>query len=174
MDLRMPVLGGVEAAGLLRANSRLKQIPLVAMTASIMGRPERLLENGLFDKILHKPVRFDQLFTTLALFLKTQRESSSPEGLDLFSEPLVKPSPAAFSRLKPLEDSFPLVLQNQNFDEIAQFGQQLATLAQELGIKLLEDYGRNLLFLVQVFEIGQLTKRLADFPHLMAKLRDAP
>ncbi|OGG96859.1 MAG: hypothetical protein A2527_00325 [Candidatus Lambdaproteobacteria bacterium RIFOXYD2_FULL_50_16] len=174
MDLRMPVLGGEEAATQIRANSRLKGIPLVAMTASIMGRPERLLENGLFDEILHKPIRFDRLFITLARFLKAKVEPEVAKGPSFLEAPTKNPGTRALNRLKPLENSYPSVLEGQNFDQIAQFGRRITEIAFDLGIKPLEDYGRNLLFLVQVFEIGQLNIRLKEFPLIMAKLREAP
>jgi two-component system, sensor histidine kinase and response regulator len=65
MDLQMPVMDGLQATRAIRANPRLKDLPIVAMTASVMaGDRDRCLEAGMNDHV-SKPVSIDQLMSAL-------------------------------------------------------------------------------------------------------------
>jgi signal transduction histidine kinase/CheY-like chemotaxis protein/HPt (histidine-containing phosphotransfer) domain-containing protein len=69
MDLQMPVMDGLQATRAIRGIDRLKQLPIIAMTASVMaGDRDRCLEAGMNDHI-SKPVSIEQLMTTLARWL---------------------------------------------------------------------------------------------------------
>lgn len=70
MDLRMPVMNGYEAAAIIKADTKLKAIPLIALTASAMGKDlEKVSEFG-FDGYLRKPVIIDDLIEELSKHLK--------------------------------------------------------------------------------------------------------
>jgi PAS domain S-box-containing protein len=57
MDVQMPVLDGVEASRIIKANPDWRHIPIVAMTAHAMkGDKERFLEAGMDDYVA-KPIR---------------------------------------------------------------------------------------------------------------------
>ena len=62
MDLRMPVLGGVEATRRIRRlGGRAAEAPIVAMTANVMqGEQERLLQAG-FDAYIGKPIDIEDI-----------------------------------------------------------------------------------------------------------------
>ena len=63
MDLSLPLLGGIEAAMLLKVDPRTRKIPLIALTA----HGDRLSEARAagFDAFLTKPCPSDQLLATL-------------------------------------------------------------------------------------------------------------
>lgn len=62
MDIRMPVMNGVEAARRIRSGRRHEQTKLIALTASsFMQDKEQLLSEG-FDDYLRKPFRTPDLF----------------------------------------------------------------------------------------------------------------
>jgi two-component system, sensor histidine kinase and response regulator len=66
MDMQMPVMDGIEATRLIRADSRFDKLPIVAMTANAMAADrERCLEAGMNDHI-PKPIDPDQLFGALS------------------------------------------------------------------------------------------------------------
>jgi CheY-like chemotaxis protein len=57
MDVQMPAMDGITALGLLQADERTKNIPVVAVTSYAMkGDRERLLAFGFVDYI-SKPIR---------------------------------------------------------------------------------------------------------------------
>jgi signal transduction histidine kinase/CheY-like chemotaxis protein len=70
MDIQMPVMGGLEATVLWRAQEKLtgKHLPIIALTASAMhGDEERGLAAGL-DGYLTKPINSAELYQTLARY----------------------------------------------------------------------------------------------------------
>ena len=61
MDVSLPVLNGLDATRLIKAEARLAHIPIVAVTAHAMqGDRERALEAGC-DDYLSKPIDEDEL-----------------------------------------------------------------------------------------------------------------
>jgi len=70
MDLQMPVMDGFTATKLLRADPRLQNLPIIAMTAhALVEERERCLEAGMNDHV-SKPIDPDALFATLARWVK--------------------------------------------------------------------------------------------------------
>jgi two-component system sensor histidine kinase/response regulator len=70
MDMQMPVMDGVEATRVLRADPRFQNLPIIAMTANAMASDRILcLEAGMNDHIA-KPIDPDQLFGVLLRWIK--------------------------------------------------------------------------------------------------------
>lgn len=56
MDIQMPVMDGLEATRILKADDATREIPVIALTALAMeGDEERILEAG-FDGYIAKPI----------------------------------------------------------------------------------------------------------------------
>jgi len=69
MDIRMPVMGGVEAAGRLRQIPAFAEIPIIALTASVDAEAsEQHIAAGCTEQ-LSKPIQSKELFETLAKYL---------------------------------------------------------------------------------------------------------
>ncbi len=65
MDMQMPVMDGVTATREIRKIARLKQVPIVAMTANAMEQDrQRCLESGMNDVVV-KPIDPSQLWKVL-------------------------------------------------------------------------------------------------------------
>ena len=61
MDIQMPVMDGLEATRIIKADSRTKGIPIVALTSYAMkGDRERVLKVGC-DEYISKPVDIREL-----------------------------------------------------------------------------------------------------------------
>jgi two-component system, sensor histidine kinase and response regulator len=77
MDIQMPVMDGLTATKLIRADPRFRDLPIVAMTAhALRGDREKSLDAGLSDHIT-KPISCDQLTESLLKWIpvSTVRES---------------------------------------------------------------------------------------------------
>ena len=75
MDCQMPVMDGYAATRALRRRPGLQALPVIAMTANAMvGDREKALEAGMNDHVA-KPVRSDELFATLARWVRVGREA---------------------------------------------------------------------------------------------------
>jgi PAS domain S-box-containing protein len=70
MDMQMPVMDGIEATRILRANPRYQTLPIIAMTANAMASDRELcLEAGMNDHIA-KPIDPEQLFGVLLRWIR--------------------------------------------------------------------------------------------------------
>jgi PAS domain S-box-containing protein len=69
MDMQMPVMDGLQAARLIRENTAIKQIPIIAMTANASERERALcIEAGMND-FISKPVNPDVFYQMIAQWL---------------------------------------------------------------------------------------------------------
>jgi PAS domain S-box-containing protein len=70
MDMQMPVMDGIEATRIIRADPEHKSLPIVAMTANaLVSDREICLQAGMNDHIA-KPIDPDQLFGVLLRWIK--------------------------------------------------------------------------------------------------------
>ena len=68
MDIQMPEMDGLEATTLIRSDSAIAHIPIIAITAlALPGQADQFLKAG-FDEYLVKPVRFKLLIETIQKF----------------------------------------------------------------------------------------------------------
>lgn len=82
LDLQMPEMDGYETVGHIRRESRLAEIPVIAMTAHAMsGDRERCLEAGMNDYIA-KPIDRENLLGVINHWLEADRPDL-PYGLNL-------------------------------------------------------------------------------------------
>ena len=69
MDVQLPRMSGLEAAGVLKGDPQTQQIPVVAMTAyALRGDREKILESGC-DGYVSKPIDTRTLPGVLAEYL---------------------------------------------------------------------------------------------------------
>ncbi len=81
LDLRMPVLGGLDAVPRLRALPHGRLLPIVAVSASVLGFDQNEAIAAGCNAFLPKPVQESQLLETLGRLLRlewTARESTAP------------------------------------------------------------------------------------------------
>ena len=70
MDCQMPILDGYEATKLIRKIEKLKNLPIIAMTANAMqGDREKCIDSGMNDYIA-KPLDFNTFYGTLVKWVK--------------------------------------------------------------------------------------------------------
>lgn len=70
MDMQMPVMGGLEATQLVRANPHLLELPIIAMTANAsLSDKEACLNAGMNDYVT-KPIDPDLLYRALIRWVK--------------------------------------------------------------------------------------------------------
>jgi two-component system sensor histidine kinase/response regulator len=82
MDMQMPVMDGVEATRILRADPRYAKLPIVAMTANAMASDREIcLDAGMNDHIA-KPIDPDQLFGVLLRWIHRPGHDGGTPPLD--------------------------------------------------------------------------------------------
>jgi len=80
MDVQMPVMDGITAAGLIRAMDGARgQVPIVAVTADAMPEQVAKCLAGGIDAHISKPLRPEQLFLAIDEALSRPRGAASPD-----------------------------------------------------------------------------------------------
>ena len=100
MDVQMPVMDGYQATKLLRKSNRLKDLPVIAMTAHAMASDKaKSLEAGMVQHIT-KPIDPYELFSALLAWIKPENITLS-KSISLKKEPENKSGPVYFPEKMP-------------------------------------------------------------------------
>ena len=70
MDIRLPGVDGVEALGQLKADATTRDIPVMAMTASVMTSDRRRITDAGFDGYQGKPIKVKEFIAAVAQILE--------------------------------------------------------------------------------------------------------
>jgi CheY-like chemotaxis protein len=73
MDIRLPGTDGVEALGLLKAEASTCDIPVMAMTASVMTEDRQRVTSAGFDAFQGKPIRLKEFLAAVEQLLDRRR-----------------------------------------------------------------------------------------------------
>ncbi|MCP4344836.1 MAG: response regulator [Desulfobacterales bacterium] len=178
MDLRMPIMNGYEATSQIRNDEELKNIPVIALTASGMKEDKEKSKQSGFDAFLTKPVQRSDLFRELSNYMKhskteqifvkpEQREKTS----DISSEILEK-LPEIVDRL---ENEYMVLWKSASetgfFDNIEEFARQIKEFGEECLLEILQQYGNDLSIQVSSFDIENINVMLDSYPGLVKKIR---
>lgn len=172
MDLRMPVMDGYEAATILKNDERLKNIPLIALTASVMGKDLEKVSKYGFDGYLRKPVILDDLIEELAKYLKYQflhndiKEEKNNKIIDLEKLKVV------VNKLEnELKQEWLNIKDGGDFSLIEEFAIKLNELALKEEIYLLDDYSKELIKNVESFDIEKVDYLMNTYLELIENLK---
>jgi CheY-like chemotaxis protein/HPt (histidine-containing phosphotransfer) domain-containing protein len=87
MDLQMPDMDGYKVTRCIRADRSFAQLPIIAMTAdAVSGVREACLAAGMND-YLTKPIKFDELYSTLARHIRAKLGENAEVLTPLPAEP---------------------------------------------------------------------------------------
>lgn len=168
MDIRMPVMDGMEACKAIKTTPATAHIPCVAVSASIkLGNPKNKIPEN-FDEYILKPVVLDQLFDILFKYLKPNRvnintptvtanavasdepEKEWPKELKLFAENELLPK-------------YHRIMKTQLVDEMEDYGKQLIATGQRFNVVLLANLGRKLIEYADIFDVDRLIQTMHEF-----------
>lgn len=97
MDLKMPEMDGDEATRLIRRKHG-SELPVVALTASVLTVDRSKLMKSGFSEVLMKPLKPAEIFATMAEFLDLSYQTKEEESNE------DEPEGSAFARLSELPD----------------------------------------------------------------------
>jgi signal transduction histidine kinase/CheY-like chemotaxis protein len=174
MDIRMPVLDGIEATKQIGRDEATRGIPVVALTASVMEKERDSLMAMGFAGFLDKPVTEDAFFRELKRFIghaarqdepqETPASDLTPARIDLF--------PQILERLEnECMQNWTAIRKTLFFDEIDDFAREVSDLGDVHALAILSRYGTDLSAHVKAFDVEQVNSALSLYPQIVAKLK---
>lgn len=176
MDIKMPVLGGLEATKRIRENPESNSLAVLAMTASLSREDESGIKE-LVDGFLIKPVKQSVLIEALAAHMPY---TLSQEALDEGGKS--QKSSALQGRTSPerrdelisiLQDKKQLVehlFRNQMITRIRGFGAEMSALGIEFESESLADWGKRLEEHARAFQVDRMNALLSSFDKLLQEI----
>jgi signal transduction histidine kinase/CheY-like chemotaxis protein len=173
MDLKMPVIDGFEATRLLKEDAELHDIPVIAISASVMKAVEEQIEERGFAGYLRKPTSRARLLGELRRFLDTE-QSDAPAPQPEADAPAtaraedISELEALVEKLEQdVKPQWEGLRKRQPVDETKRFAEGLIELGSQHGAAQLNELGETLLAALDSFDIAGMRKSLNEFPDLI-------
>lgn len=164
MDIRMPVMDGYQAAQLIKQQFD-KELPIIALTASVMKDEHERLKNVNFDGYLRKPVSRHDLFSAMAKFLEyypiSSKVTPSPKITLSASEQEVLPD--VLKKLEKMTAQWQVIQANNNISGIKKFANDLTGIAEQYHFDPLLRYANQLLEKITAFDVEGIKVLLDSF-----------
>jgi CheY-like chemotaxis protein/two-component sensor histidine kinase len=178
LDMRLPGIDGYEVSRMIKKEPTLKDIPLIAYTASVSSI-SKIESSSDFDDFLYKPIKRNDLFAILKKFLKYKIDesinqhtmTSNTENLIIRAE-LPEELPKV---LEILNDRFvpewSKIKDTLILFKIAHFADDLKKMAIEYKFNYLINYSGKMKEYVDMIEIESIRAQLYKFPDIIEKLK---
>ncbi|MDM8559226.1 PAS domain-containing protein [Candidatus Parabeggiatoa sp. HSG14] len=174
MDIRMPEMDGYEATKRLKDNPNTANIPVIALTASVVALDEKhKIETRGFNGYLAKPVNIFELLNELSNYLKhTINEAVVPQTTEID----YTINPAEIANLPELQNQIrqevrPLLEEVETAMEmgmVAELAEKMIQLGKEYNIPAFIQYGESLKESSETFEIDYIQMALEGLPALLS------
>ncbi len=174
MDLRMPVLGGEETAERMRQKRDWQQIPIIALTASVLETELNQLKERGFDGYLRKPIERMDLLHEVARFLPAQQVDATTEESSqpccLFHS--VAQKRHLEERLEGFDHEAKQIREQGDLSLFDSFVEQLMLLNTPYRFELLTDYCTRLRLAIEGVDLKEVYALLGDFSQLVEAVRN--
>ncbi len=174
MDVRMPVMDGVQATRLIKADEELKDIPIIVITASAMQSEEAALK-PICDGFLRKPISRSELAGQMRHFFAVKAEGRVAEQKQSTAAVSMATDPARLADLLPQlqrsKATWKNLIHAPLVSEVEYFGRDLLQLAREYQNGELHDYAGKLTAYASQFDMVSMENTLNEFETLYEDLR---
>ncbi|MFW5443199.1 MAG: response regulator, partial [Methylococcaceae bacterium] len=170
MDIRMPVMDGYKAAKEIKLFS---EVPIVALTASVMTDEFERLKSNDFDGYLRKPVLKKALFNELCKFLPFEEKVAikfNNEQDELLNDDEVEILPVALVKLTKLKEQCRSLSNTNNISDIKIFAYSVLEIVKQYPIKVIKDFAGKLIEQLDSYDIGAIKRSLNHYPVLIKQL----
>jgi two-component system sensor histidine kinase EvgS len=172
-DIQMPVMDGFELLKKLKANELLKQIPVIAYSASVMKERKEQILNSEFAGLLIKPVQIREIYSELIKHLAYRNEKlanpSTQEIPDGKYDAIIDLDELKNLLLTQYTDTWKTFKDRQPLNQITDFGKQLLALGKKHNAELLAEYSNALLTAADTFDIEGIIRLIKQYPQLIQR-----
>ncbi len=172
MDVRMPVMDGVQATRILKSDDALKNIPIIVVTASAMQSEEAALK-PLCDGFLRKPISRSELAGRMRNFCRVRqgsREKPAPRAAAVLNQNGSDRLGDLIPRLEECRPGWETLIHAPVVGEVEEFGRRLARLADQHDNAPLQEYAARLTACAVQFDLIAMERALQDFETLFVDL----
>ncbi|MEI6681630.1 MAG: PAS domain S-box protein [Bacteroidota bacterium] len=174
-DIRMPGMDGFELLGRIKEDPRLRDIPVIAYSASVMKEQKERINNSAFAALLIKPVQISELYE--ALMNKLPFRYKDQQGATLqpaapAGEPLIDAEgmiAALSAGLAKTRESFNT---RQPIGGIRKFGNELVSLGKQHHCQRVTEYGESLVHAADSFNIENILKLLKQYYDIIDSIKE--
>jgi ligand-binding sensor domain-containing protein/signal transduction histidine kinase/ActR/RegA family two-component response regulator len=188
MDMRMPKMNGGEATRLIKADKKLRNIPVIIITGSAMELQRQEIKEAGGDGYLTKPVSKSDLIIELTRFLKWSHAEitgpGKPPGIEKekgIMTPLADFLPQKREKLQELltylegedlDQRLELLIKRFIIDDIENFSKEMKTLAEKYEVVTLYQWTDKLFNDIKTFNRAKIEKTLASLPGLIEEIKE--
>jgi PAS domain S-box-containing protein len=178
LDLNMPKASGFEVAEQIRNDSKLKNIPIIAISATRISEKESYRAK-LFNDFVLKPFSVKSFISLLTKYIPYSESvgKAEVEGETVkLSASLVlknkKNTATLVKEVKLLLEDFNNVFESSSFDEIKEYAKRVQQISDSYGINELAEIADNILAASENFDIEAINEHFAELPDLLKILLD--
>lgn len=172
MDLVMPVMDGFEASSKLKKTQELRNIPIIALSASAA---QCISENCNFDDYLMKPVKVEQLMKKISRYINNRVKKETYDFSKSKVENIIIPSIDA-KILTDLRNKISPLIEKLETSMIIGSVKNLASILSSFGkqhhLQFLSTIGEELMISAESYNIIKIKLQLEQIKNLILEYRE--
>ncbi|RDH81634.1 MAG: hypothetical protein DIZ80_16320 [endosymbiont of Galathealinum brachiosum] len=176
MDIRMPNMNGIEATEIIKNTPAIKEIPVIAITASVVEDKKSEKKRSLFDMVLYKPLNKNTLIQALSKFIEVQDVKENIDDnldfTDLFYKEISNASNEISDALLEYKQPLEIAKNRGSFGGLDLLLDELQEVAVNFKLKGLNHMLDNLKNANQIFDIEEAQKLISKILSGIDKLSE--
>ena len=173
MDIQMPEMDGLTATKLIRKDGRLKDIPVIALTASATAKTENE-ELSVFNSVIPKPATKETIIMEVAKFIEhyklESKQIEDAKGENIPTKYIIPDYVISLLETE-LYKEWENVSQSLIVSQIKDFAQRIESISMEHSITELQYYGDKLLNYSKSFNIEGILSYLPKYPNILEVIK---
>jgi len=170
MDIRMPVMDGYEATQKIKSNPKTKDIPIIALTASLNFENQDKLKSTQMVAFIPKPVNLADLFNEMCNYLKlsdkktADNKAHTQKAEEEIIETIIHQEKLIHALKTEIIPQWQKLTGAMEMDLIEEFSNKLLQLAKDHQWIAMQNYAQEILGAVDNFDIELIDNLLKKFP----------
>jgi signal transduction histidine kinase/CheY-like chemotaxis protein len=179
MDLKLPDISGLEAASRIRSGSPDFPIPIVGVSAAVIGPDAEEAARSL-EAFIPKPLSRESLVRGLMRFLPQKMvwstadpgvEANDETVASILSEKELERLPGVYADMDDLRAQWSVLTERMVVNEVESFGRHVQKMGRESGISPVEEWGIHLVEAAVSFDGAAMKLAVGSFPDLLNELK---
>lgn len=174
-DIRMPKMDGFQLLDKIKSDMKLKHIPVLAYSASVLKAQKERIHNSEFSGLLIKPVNITELYLSLMNILpysSVKKEDTAEISSHTIMSGEITDLPDLIHSLETIYyEKWKTFSVTQPLDEINAFASELLQLGTKHNSDAIAVYGRELINAADSFNIDALLKLILKYKVIVESLK---